>query len=91
MMTHGQRIGVVIEREVMCYCQEWSATVVYNEQMNFYVCSECGQPAGFDMEDYEEDEDNRSIDPNVCSDCGTDTVQVQNGDWVCPSCDLWLY
>jgi DNA-directed RNA polymerase subunit RPC12/RpoP len=73
-----------------CYCQEWTATVVYNEQMSGYVCSECGQPAGFDMDD-SDDDDYHNTDPNVCSECGDNTVQVQNGSWVCPGCDLWLY
>jgi hypothetical protein len=26
----------------------------------------------------------------MCPECASEYVQVQNGDWVCPDCDLWL-
>jgi hydrogenase maturation factor HypF (carbamoyltransferase family) len=63
-------------------CQKY-----YSEEMlTNGLCDGCDSE--FDQYD---DDDYHSIDPNTCSDCGSDTVQVQNGDWVCPSCDLWLY
>jgi hypothetical protein len=53
---------------------------------NYGLCISC------DNDPYDDhDDDYHSIDPNVCSECGDNTVQVQNGDWVCPGCDLWLY
>lgn len=46
-------------------------------------------------DDYDDDDDtdyDDGVTPNGtnCATCGEDLVQVQNGDWVCPDCDLWL-
>lgn len=61
---------------------------LYPEPMlNAGLCDGCDMS---DMDMFDDDNDDSfNYDPNVCSDCGMDTVQVQNGDWVCPSCDLW--
>jgi Zn finger protein HypA/HybF involved in hydrogenase expression len=58
----------------------------YPEAMlNVGLCDGC------DMDNLDfDDDDYRPIDPNTCSSCGADTVENQNGDWVCPDCDLWL-
>jgi hypothetical protein len=64
--------------------------VLYNEAMlPAGLCAGCDND--MDMFDQDDDDDYRPIDPNVCSECGDNTVQVQNGNWVCPGCDLWLY
>jgi hypothetical protein len=30
------------------------------------------------------------LNSGLCPECSSEYVQVQNGDWVCPDCDLWL-
>jgi predicted Zn-ribbon and HTH transcriptional regulator len=63
-------------------CRNCGAYFRQEELDNSGLCISCDN----DPDDFNDDDedDYHSIDPNVCSDCGSDTVQVQNGAWVLP-------